>query len=182
MVITAVLLIRYKTFYPLGSLFLAVFTHLICRNNLDLVDYGAAIDNNSTTPTVARPFSGYQLLMGPRLIDNQGDVRFAAEGIYTGTYTINGYSPLEHVGFAPRIHGHVWGEMADAGGMDFLFEREPTTNRSRLSLMRVNRLLIYNPYLDHAQPLLGKDWIPTATGDLATLVDRQLVGGRVQHA
>ncbi len=174
---TAIRLVHYKNLHPLGLLFLAgmllcfPFTHLIAPINVDLIDSNPTIQNDSANPTAARPFSGYQMLISPLTNDNRQDIGFAAEGIYAGTPTINGYSSLEHVGLLSRTHGHVWFEVPDTDGVDFLFAIEPTTHESRLSLMRVNRVLLFNDYFDYAKPAIGRDWIPTSRGEFATRLE-----------
>jgi len=174
MIFAALRLIYYKNLQALsllflsGTLFVFIATHLVSLKNFDQADFNSPTQNNTSNPTVGRPFSGYQAFVGPMIFDNSKDVRFAAQGIYTGAYTLNGYSSLGHTGLCPRIHGYTWFEMRDTAAIDFLFSQEPTTNRSMLSLMRVNRLLIFNDYMEYARPLLSKNWISTSKGEYAT--------------
>jgi hypothetical protein len=177
LVLIAVRLIYFRNRYALGvllvgsTMFIFWMTHVVSRVNGDLSNFGAAIQNNTVLPTVARPFSGYQLTIIPLVADNTKDVRLAAEGIFDGLYTINGYCALGHVGLRPGTFGFNWFEFRDTSGIDFLLAKEPTTNQPIVSLMRVNRLLIFNGYVDHARPLLGSDWIPASTGEYATVFE-----------
>lgn len=179
MMVVAVRFVYFKRWLRLEVLLLGstliVFglVHLAAPKNADLANFKTPPRNNANGPSVGHPFQGYELFIGPMVFDSRYDVRMAAQHIYTGVYTVNGYSALKHKGINPLIGADDWFEMPSSGVLHFLLGIEPETGQTVVSLMRANRLLIYRDYVEEALPLLGDDWIPAGQGKYSHAFDRK---------
>jgi len=154
-----------------GTIIVFSFTHLVAPSNIDLGDFGSSIQNEVISPAAAQPFKGYQLFIGPLISDNDWDIHIAAQGIYFGEHTINGYSALKHIGLNSKIQTNDWFNIEDKAAFNYLLSTELTTNKSILSLMRVNHLLIFNDYFEHARSHLAVNWLTGSRGKYATALE-----------
>lgn len=106
---------------------------------------------------------------------------FGQMGLALGMSTVNGYSPIGHIGLSRRfcfdIHGYV---CPDAGPR--LFEREDRTGTTFADLMRINEIVAHRgAYLDTVRPFLVPPWGLEREGKYAlaflrTLPNRALPG------